>query len=141
MDVEKIERVRLLTTLKSGKDIFRKGAIIDAPIPPVLLGEIRKGTGTVEALGIASPSQDSSDLAGMDTLARERAIFEEEKKAFEQERETFVNVSEGKAFFDLDGKDNGQVTGQVCPHCGKVFKNLGSHIHHAHKDIKESNDD
>jgi len=135
-----VERVRILKTVKSRLDgVFRKGYILNAPFPPAILREIEKGTGTVEVIGksITPPSS----VSGAADLAKEREAFEKERLAFEEEKEEFYakvklfdeNKEEG-FFDDLEGR----VGGEMCPHCERgPFKNLGSHIAHAHKDIEK----
>ena len=46
-----IERVRVLTTLKAGEELFLKGKIYEKPIPHALIEEMRANTGLVEVLG------------------------------------------------------------------------------------------
>ena len=46
----KIERVKVLTTLKAGPEVWNKGQILTSPIPQAILSEIRAGTGLVEVL-------------------------------------------------------------------------------------------
>lgn len=46
----KIERVRLLTTLKAGEQVWVKGKILTSPIPADIITEIKNQTGTVEVL-------------------------------------------------------------------------------------------
>lgn len=43
-----IEKVIIKTTLKAGSKVWEEGAFVLAPLPPVILEEIQKGTGTVE---------------------------------------------------------------------------------------------
>jgi hypothetical protein len=44
-------RVRLLTTLKCGKNVWEEGVELYPPLPPDILAEIQADTGTVEVLG------------------------------------------------------------------------------------------
>lgn len=46
----KVERVKVLTTLKAGDKVWGKGEILSSPIPADIISEIRAGTGTVEVL-------------------------------------------------------------------------------------------
>ena len=46
----KISKVRVLTTLKCGPRVWRKGIIVSSPIPDDILSEVRYVTGTVEVL-------------------------------------------------------------------------------------------
>jgi len=46
----KIERVIMLKALKAGDTVWDKGTVLSAPIPDVILTEIRKRTGTVKVL-------------------------------------------------------------------------------------------
>jgi hypothetical protein len=46
----KIEKVRVKTTLKAGKDVWQKGLILTEPLPKDILNEIYCDTGTVEIL-------------------------------------------------------------------------------------------
>ncbi len=97
-----VERARMLVTLKAGKEYYKKGAIIEAPIPSAIMAEISGNTGAVEVLGNTSPSQDSSDLG---TLASERTAFEEEKTAFEEKKKVFEEEKtafEEKTFQDAE---------------------------------------
>jgi hypothetical protein len=45
-----IEKVMLNVTLKSGKDVWQEGTILEAPLPPDILQEIKDNTGTVNIL-------------------------------------------------------------------------------------------
>lgn len=46
----KIERAILKKALKAGETVWDKGTIFSAPIPDIILNEIRKQTGTVKVL-------------------------------------------------------------------------------------------
>jgi len=52
MDANKIERVKVNTTLKCGNNVYLKGKIYDPPIPKDLIAEVKANTGTVEVLGV-----------------------------------------------------------------------------------------
>jgi hypothetical protein len=45
-----IEQVIIKKTLKAGKKTWEEGAIINAPIPQVLIEEVEMGTGIVEVV-------------------------------------------------------------------------------------------
>lgn len=53
MDMNKVEAVKVLTTLKAGSNVFLAGKIYKAPdIPRELLAEVKANSGTVEVLGV-----------------------------------------------------------------------------------------
>jgi hypothetical protein len=52
--METVEKVRVLTTLKAGKQVWDKGAVLTAPLPPAILEEIRAHAPTVEVLSYAN---------------------------------------------------------------------------------------
>ena len=45
-----IEKVRINTTLKAGKNIWDEGEILTAPLPPDVLDEVYRNTGTVSVI-------------------------------------------------------------------------------------------
>jgi len=65
-----IEQVLVKTTLQAGDKIWVEGALINAPIPEVLLEEIRLETGTVEVVG---KSPNSSKLVFVAQRVEEKA--------------------------------------------------------------------
>ena len=46
----KIEKAIMLKALKAGETVWDKGHVFNAPIPEIILTEIRKQTGTVKVL-------------------------------------------------------------------------------------------
>ena len=45
-----IEKVVLIKTLKAGKNVWEEGKILEAPLPPDILNEIRAKTGIVKVI-------------------------------------------------------------------------------------------
>ncbi len=45
-----IEKVLLKVTLKAGKDVWEEGAVLTAPLPPAILDELYRQTGTVAVI-------------------------------------------------------------------------------------------
>lgn len=45
-----IEKVLIETTLKAGKNVWEKGVVLTAPLPPDILDEIYRNTGTVKVI-------------------------------------------------------------------------------------------
>ena len=45
-----IEKIKILVNLKAGNKRWEKGSIIEAPIPPELISEVRADTGLIEIL-------------------------------------------------------------------------------------------
>ena len=45
-----IEKVMLKVTLKAGKNVWEEGSVLTAPLPPDILDEIYRQTGTVAVI-------------------------------------------------------------------------------------------
>ena len=50
--MESYESVQLLVTLQAGKKVWVKGSVLEAPLPPEIMSEIRANTGTVKVLKV-----------------------------------------------------------------------------------------
>lgn len=50
--MESYEQVQLLVTLQAGKKVWVKGSVVEAPLPPEIMSEIRANTGTVKVLKV-----------------------------------------------------------------------------------------
>ena len=68
-----IEQVLMKTTLKAGDKIWVEGALIDAPIPEVLLEEIHLGTGTVEVIKKVGSHSPTDKLIFVAEKVKEKA--------------------------------------------------------------------
>lgn len=61
--MENIAKVRLLVTLKAGDKSWAQGSILEAPLPPAILNEIRVGRGTVEILKVTQPEKEPEKVS------------------------------------------------------------------------------
>ena len=59
----KVERVRILKTLKSGEKIWGKGEVIEPPLPEELIKELKLDRGTVQAVSMIKGQRPSVVLA------------------------------------------------------------------------------
>lgn len=57
-----IEKVKVLKALKCGDTVYKKGQIIDRPIPPDIVQEVRNDTGTVEVLSEWTPTVSEEEI-------------------------------------------------------------------------------
>ena len=48
--MERVKKVKMTLSVLAGTKVWDQGLIIDSPIDPILLNEIRQNTGTVEVL-------------------------------------------------------------------------------------------
>jgi hypothetical protein len=58
-----VERVKVITTVKCGEQIYLAGMVYNKPVPVDLIDEVRNRTGTVEVVPVMPPSPpvDSTD--------------------------------------------------------------------------------
>lgn len=73
-----VERLRVLVTLKAGDKVWNKGCIVNAPIPPVLMSELRYGSGTVEVLERKASAPSPPQLSPPEPVAEEPIVKEPE---------------------------------------------------------------
>lgn len=57
-----IEKVKVLKALKCGDTVYKKGQIIDRPIPPDIVQEVRNDTGTVVVLSEWTPTVSEEEI-------------------------------------------------------------------------------
>lgn len=51
----KVEKVRVLKTLKLGENVYQQGKVLNAPLPADILKELASNSGTLEAVKEAPP--------------------------------------------------------------------------------------
>jgi len=69
-----VERLRVLVTLKAGDKVWNAGCIVKAPIPPVLMSELRYGSGTVEVLERKAPAPSLPQPSPPESVAEESKV-------------------------------------------------------------------
>lgn len=96
-----IEKVKVLKALKCGDMVYKKGQIIDRPIPPDIVQEVRNDTGTVEVL-----SEMTSTVSEEEIIEKIESESEpEEVKSIEEiPKEESVPIIEEKAETEKDEK-------------------------------------
>ena len=85
-----IEKVRVLTVLKCGVNIYKKGQIYSEPIPNDLIVEVRDNTGTVEVLSRRTspvPDKIKQEEKSLDTTPKEPEPEPEKELEPEPEKE------------------------------------------------------
>ncbi len=86
-----IEKVKVLKALKCGDTVYKKGQIIDRPIPPDIVQEVRNDTGTVEVLfEMASTVSEEEEI--IEKIEPEPEPEPEEVKPIEEVPEKDVEI-------------------------------------------------
>ena len=66
-----IEKVIMKVTLKAGENVWEKGAVLTAPLPPDILNEMYSNTGTVEV--VSGDHRTSTKLVSVPQFKEEQA--------------------------------------------------------------------
>lgn len=100
-----IEAVKIKKTLKAGEKVWRKGDVVNRPVHPDLVMEVRMQTGTVEVIqrekaAPASPSPITSEPpvkeTPLETVAEKPKEEKEEKPSKDAQSEKTTNESKKK---------------------------------------------